>query len=123
MLRITRWSPDTCGCVLEYQWDDALDETTRTHSFNRAVQLCEHHRALAATKAYDAVQSENTRKNGAFAEAQKIRPGLTADDFTWSFGTDRSLKVGFLGKLIPAEKADLRSRLDGRFGTGKVEVI
>lgn len=32
-LRTTRWKPDTCGCVIVYEWDDALDENARTHVF------------------------------------------------------------------------------------------
>lgn len=123
MVRVTRWSPDTCGCVLEYEWDDAHNENTRTHSFKRAVKLCEHHKALEATKAYDEVVSENTRKNIAFGEAQKVNPDITLDDYTWAFDKDRKLKVGFLGKLKAGEKQGLQTLCNSKFGAGKVEVI
>lgn len=123
MIRVTRWSPDTCGCVLEYEWDDAQDEKTRTHSFKRVVKLCEHHKALAVDKAYDQVVSENTRKNIVFGEVQKIKPDITPDDYTWSFDDKRKLKVGFLGKLQADKRGNLQTQLDSKFGEGKVEVI
>lgn len=123
MLRTTRWNPDTCGCVLEYEWDDAQDENERVHNFKNAVQLCEHHKALIADKAYDEVLSENTRKNIVFGEVQKIKPDITSDDYTWSFDESRKLRVGFLGKLKGGEKGSLQTLCDGKFGTGKVEVI
>lgn len=121
MIRVTRWSPDTCGCELEYEWDDAQDENTRTHRFKRAVHLCECHRDSVATEAYDEVLKENTRKNIVFAEAQKINPTLTVDDYAWSFDANRNLKVS-LSKLTADQKKSLKSLCDDKFGSGKVEV-
>lgn len=31
--RTTRWEPDTCDCVVEYDWDDAVSQDTRVHLF------------------------------------------------------------------------------------------
>lgn len=123
MLQVTRWSPDTCGCILEYDWDDTLDENARTHSFKKAVKLCEHHKALLGAKAFDQVMSENTRKNIAFGEARKIRSDIAPEDYTWSFDANRKLKVGFLGKLKAGEKSRLQSLCDNEFGVNKIEVI
>ena len=126
MKQVTCWSPDTCSCILEYEWDDALEGDARTHSFKKAIQLCEHHKALAAGNAYNAVLSENTRKNQAFGLAKKVKPNLEPSSYTWSFegtGADRKFKVGFLGKLQPEEVASLQAQCNTKFGTGKVEVI
>ncbi|MBA7608869.1 hypothetical protein ES703_16053 [subsurface metagenome] len=123
MLQVTRWSPDTCGCILEYEWDDTLDENARTHSFKKAVKLCEHHKALIADKAYDEVLSENTRKNQAFGLAKEVKPELEMEDYTWSFDANRKLKVGFLGKLKAGEKSGLQTLCDNEFGVNKIEVI
>ena len=132
MLQVTRWSPDTCGCILEYEWDDTLDENARTHSFKKAVKLCEHHKALGANKAYEQVMSENTRKNQVwgFIEDMKSKAGekdsiptVAIGDYTWSFDKDRKLKVGFLGKLKAGEKSSLQSLCDNEFGVNKIEVI
>lgn len=30
-IQTTRWSPDTCNCVILYQWDDALPDDQRVH--------------------------------------------------------------------------------------------
>ncbi|GAJ01272.1 unnamed protein product, partial [marine sediment metagenome] len=124
MIRVTRWSPDTCGCILEYEWDDAQDENTRTHSFKKAVKLCEHHKALAASGAYNQVMSENTRKNQVwgFIEDMKSKAGekdsivaVAIEDYTWSFDATRKLKVGFLGKLKAGEKSSLQTLCDSKF--------
>lgn len=126
MKQVTRWSPDTCGCILEYEWDDALEPSARTHSFKKAVHLCEHHKALVADRAYDAVLSENTRKNQTFGLAKKDNPDLELDNFTWSFegtGENRQLKAGFLGRLKAEERASLQAQCNTKFGAGKVEVI
>jgi len=33
MLQTTTWSPNTCGCVIIYQWDDSIPEASRTHTY------------------------------------------------------------------------------------------
>jgi len=123
MLRVTRWRPDTCDCIFEYEWDDTQSQDARTHSFKKAVQLCEHHQTLLATKAYDEVISENSRKNTVFTLAQEIKSDIALEDYTWSFDKIRKLKVGFLGKLKGAEKAQLKTLCSTRFEAGKIEVI
>jgi len=123
-MKVTRWSPDTCDCIFEYEWDDT--QATITHSFKKAIHLCNHHKALVADKAYDVVLSENTRKNIVFGEAQRVKPDITIDDFTWSFegaGKNRKLKVGFFGKLMAGEKSNLQAQCNSKFGAGKVEII
>jgi hypothetical protein len=32
-LQVTTWSPNTCGCVISYQWDDTVPQASRTHKF------------------------------------------------------------------------------------------
>lgn len=32
MKRITQWQPDTCDCVLLYEWDDEVDAEQRVHT-------------------------------------------------------------------------------------------
>ena len=38
-MKITRWSPSTCKCVIDYEWDRDLSEDQRTHKFV-SVQHC-----------------------------------------------------------------------------------
>ena len=122
MLRVTRWSPDTCDCVLEYEWDDAEPENTRVHKFKAMVVKCPAHLNLPPKDQYNQVVLENTRKNKVFAKAKKIKPELTPDDYKWSFDTNRKLKVNFKGKMVGAEKKQLKDLCDIEFGLGKVEV-
>ncbi len=121
MIRVTRWSPDTCGCVLEYEWDDAQDENTRQVMFKRVVKRCSSHSLLSGVDVYNEVVSENTRKNIVLAEAQKVFPELIPENYNWSFDKDRKLKVGFLGVAI--DKKQLQDLTDSKFGKNKVEVI
>ncbi len=123
VLRTTRWSPDTCSCVLEYEWDDAINENERTHKFSGAVHVCEHHKTLVGAEVYDKVLSENTQKNMVLGEVHKIKPDITIDDYTWSFDENRRLKVGFLGKLDIEGKAALLSACNRKFGLGRTEVV
>lgn len=124
--RTTRWSPDTCGCVLEYEWDDSEDENTRTHSFKRIIKACPEHTALAGKSHYDQVLSENTRKNITFGEIRKALPKeeITPDNYLWFFDKDRVLQVSLVGVDLPeAAKRGLQTALDARFGAGKAKVL
>lgn len=73
-LKLTRWSPDTCGCRIEYAWDPALPVVQRVH-IPVSVDPCERHAHLSeqaqrrATPSmgheeiYAAVLAENQAKN------------------------------------------------------------
>lgn len=127
MIRTTRWSPDTCGCVIEYEWDDTLPQEARKHDFKNVITRCSEHSGLGKDKAhFDHVLSENQAKNRVFAEALKnpklgkIQKNDNNEDFTvladgvkfeWSFvgkDGDRKLSVAFPGSsLTAAEKSAL----------------
>lgn len=128
---VTRWSPDTCDCVIEYEWDTDAPPESLVLNFRNLVKSCPYHSSLSGEEIFQEVTSENTRKNMVFAEAQKILPSLTdekgdpkTEDYNWSFDEKRKLKVGFLNISVkPAEKAQLKAACDTKFGAGKVEVI
>ena len=63
MQHTTRWSPDTCKCVLEYTWDDAQDENSRVHTPSNVIKACSFHIGLSLADHYKAVKGENMRKN------------------------------------------------------------
>lgn len=126
MIRVTRWSPDTCGCVLEYEWDDTKSENERIHSYVRTLKCCPEHEqlGLVAGRLYDQVLSENTRKNIAFDEIQKVKPEVTFDNYLWFFDKKRVLQISLIGvDLPPAAKQGLQTALDAEFGGGKVKVF
>ena len=64
MLKVTRWSPDTCGCILEYEWDDTKNESERTHTLKNIIKKCPAHHDEPIV--FNTVLDENKRKNTAF---------------------------------------------------------
>ena len=82
---VTRWSPDTCGCQLEYEWDDNDPPERRSHNLFDFVHRCPAHSAsLIAddSEGYNAVKDENTRKNIAYSEAVNNAPAELVDVVT-----------------------------------------
>lgn len=124
MKRITRWSPDTCGCVLDYKWDDAEPEASRTHGLEAVVKKCPAHSTLTDQAIYNQVLSENTRKNKVLGIAQRSVPKIKGDNYNWSFDDKRMLKVGFINVPISATQlSQISSVTQQEIGTGLVEVI
>lgn len=62
-IHTTRWSPDTCDCVIEYTWDDTENEDTRTHNYSKAVVKCTVHATTLPTNHFESVLAENIAKN------------------------------------------------------------
>jgi len=114
--QITRWSPDTCSCVLDIEWDDTEPESSRTHTIKAVVNRCGSHQAGSDEDVFKAVLSENTRKNRVFTLAQKVLPELTVEDYEWSFDAKRVLEVKFTN-MTPAQKARLQQDCDNQFGS------
>lgn len=127
-MKVTRWSPDTCGCQLEYEWDDAVAPESRKHSFKGVVQRCAEHAGTPQTsELYDAVVDENTRKNytvGDIGDALSWATEQSLERINWAFDGSRVLQISFGGGAVvmAAQKATLQAALDTRFGSGKVVV-
>ena len=134
-IRTTRYSPDTCGCVLEYTWDDTQSEATRTHTFSSVITKCNSHSAQTDANSYTTCMEENTRKNIALQVALDNGPSTLYDlsgttrtlkptvtyTYSWS-GTspNRTLTIGFSVALTTTQKTTIRTALNTRLGTGKV---
>lgn len=91
MLHTTRWRPDTCGCTIEYEWDDAQPEDARVHHLSKISQ-CEHHAHLDGPGAFEGVKGENRGKNKALAKLSELT-GIDSRDVSWKFGRDRVLEL------------------------------
>lgn len=103
-IKITRWSPDTCGCILEYEWDDSVEESQRTHTATRVVVTCKEHSKLDESERFDRVKEENILKNQVETELLS-KPELTIIDtdgtkkfkqnvkFDWKFNNERELVI------------------------------
>jgi len=127
MLQVTRWSPDTCGCILEYEWDDTLEGSDRVHSFKKVVKLCPEHERLGfqGKDTFDKVMEENTSKNIAWGQIME-ELNLTREDlaqYIWFFDEGRQLQVSVTQPIAAAEKQAIQNRLDTRLGQGKTKVV
>jgi|SRR5215212_1109860 len=137
--KTTRWSPDTCQCVLEYSWDDTVPENSRVHTPAAVINKCPAHSLLSNTDTHNTVFDENPRKNLSLDEILQNAPSTNWFDidpvsgvrvfksnitgnWTWS-GTapNRVITITFTGiTLTTTQRNTLQTRLNNRFGTGKV---
>lgn len=63
MITKTTWRPDTCGCVIVYEWDTEVPEDERTHALI-SIQKCVRHTAEDTDSvAYTKAKTDNETKN------------------------------------------------------------
>lgn len=144
MINTTRWSPDTCGCTVEYQWDTTTPEDQRVHTPINTVISCPAHSVVGLNVAthYNTLLSENTRKNkvhGQLLTISNLTQTITNSDgtqtvtfkngvgftYTWS-GIDgaRVISISVFGvTLTTAQKNSVQSWCDTNIGVGKVIIL
>jgi len=136
-LKTTVWHPDTCDCVIEYQWDTEQDENIRVHLYKGARKKCQFHENEQGSSHWNKVLDENKNKNKVLAAVEEGIPSMTekvikdnGDEVTqlkrgikykWSFDENRQLVVDFEG-ASQLEKNQLKSILDSKIGNGKVKI-
>lgn len=119
-IKVTQWCPDTCGCVLEYAWDDSFPVEERVHTGHRVVTECElHSYDNDPNTALTILLAENQTKNlvldkiaqGSAAEDVEIIDGrkkfLEGKEPKWSFDEERNLNVTILKPIDAQVLADL----------------
>lgn len=140
-VHVTQWRPDTCGCVLEYEWDDEVEPDERLHTVRtHDDSACPRHKTLKMKKsaAFDHVLEENQRKNRVHAElvehaaehqpelvrldADNTPSDLRPDAFKFSYDDDGVLHVE-LNDHSSTAKASARKVLKQKFGDAKVRVV
>lgn len=125
-MQTTRWSPDTCDCVIVYEWDRDLDPSMRTHNVKRIDRACESHKSLTPQDIWNYVMNENVRKNDAI-DAMKSYLKIDSEQsspFTWRFegpGDHRILHIS-LPTLEAPQKVTAQQTLDDLVGLGLVVV-
>ena len=139
-IQTTRWSPDTCGCVFDYEWDDTQPQDTRVHTFKQVAKECASHAHLTGNSKkdmYDSSVEENKRKNGTigelldkaaadFGEATEdggvtLKKGINVT-WTWS-GTspNRVMTFTVTGITLTTQKKNtVQNFINTKFGAGKV---
>ena len=137
-IKTTRYSPDTCACVIDYTWDDTTTEDQRVHTLSNYVNKCAAHSSLATDQQrWNAVFEENPRKNLALQHILNNSPTTALYDivdgarqlknsialnFSWSgVAPNRVLTLSFTGiSLTTNQKNSVQTFLNNRFGAGKV---
>ncbi len=107
----TRWRPDTCGCDLIYEWDDAIAQEDRVHTIHRIDRTCPVHGGHANKEDhYKTIKDENISKNKAIGLLVKegLDPNL-AGNVKWRFNPDRSIVVE-----LPAAMASIKTSLNNK---------
>lgn len=131
---VTRWSPDTCGCVIEY--DENINLTS-------VVQRCPAHQTLLDNPSiFNSVKEENSRKNIGIHDlllnnaptslfdidaesGNRVFKKNIVVDWTWSgVAPNRVLTINVTGvTLTTNQKNAIKTFLDNRFGVGKVVLV
>ncbi len=111
----TRWSPDTCDCIIDYEWDADENPNTRKHTVKEVIRDCGRH-GLKPTKEehYKSVNEENIRKNFTLDTINKIKPEITIENIGWEFDGKRVLHI-ILAGLSVSEKNQLNNNLKQKF--------
>ena len=114
------WFPDTCSCVITYQWDDVGTGSATIASVNKVGG---EHGTLTGTALYQVLTSENGRKNQMMSVASSFISSLNPQNIAWSYNISRVLLVSFPGtSLSNAVKTNIQNAADLQFGSGKVAV-
>jgi hypothetical protein len=115
-MAITRWHPDTCGCILEYE-DAEIGKTV--------IRSCDLHAAAGdALAIHAAVLAHNRFKNAVQGHVQDAGDKLgiqDAHDIGFSYAKDGTLQMA--GPIDDGAKAALQAELAAKFGADMVKVI
>jgi hypothetical protein len=125
----TQWSPDTCGCVIQYFNDDLTHCAT--------VQACPKHQNFSGQAHLDAVTAHNRKRNNvhAWMKQQASRWGITLlkhqrgydvlpfllnYDFSSTSPDVDPVIAKALAALSASKKQQIQSDLNAQFGVGVV---
>lgn len=124
------WGPDTCGCHLLFEYDLDLPEAQRTHTYLGTIRTCPYHqsRGLSGQALWDAVQSENKRKNTLHTLIEQVKPDFNYDEYMggnngspfWGYNENGAIVITCPARITAQQKAALQTLADDRFGIGKV---
>lgn len=134
----TIWRPDTCQCILIYQWDDTASPrvhtpveqfTTLGGTLIKAFRCSAHTALVVTTIHHTTVGAENTLKNNVFTEIEKTFPALLdpatgnlrSGFATYMWTVLRKLEITLTG-LTVAQKTAAQSAVDAKVGSGKVTI-
>jgi len=140
VIKTTRYSPDTCECIIEYVWDDSLTETNRTHTLSNYINRCAAHSILPTDQdRWNVVFDENPKKSRSLESVlanaptsmydtidgvRRLKSGIKFDFFWTGDAPNRVLNISFSGiNLTTNQRNTIKNVLDNRFGVGKVILV
>lgn len=121
MLKQTQWSPDTCKCVLIYEWDTDTKEADRVHTPVSGTPCAAHAEYTDTTEHHAAVLKENQTKNQAIEEACQAVPRLLPEHFTFSFDKTRKLNLS-IHTLTDTELTNVQAAVGRKFLSNTLQV-
>ncbi len=139
-IKTTRWSPDTCECILEYTWDNSVPQDQITIQPANIIVKCSAHNTIQqSTTVFNTVKEENGRKNISHSVILDNSPSTAYDivdgnrqfkngiivSWSWS-GTvpNRILTITVSGiKLTQNQKNSIQAKLDERLGISNVVFV
>ena len=113
----TRWQPDTCNCIIDYEWDDTVAQGQRVHAAAIIIRQCPAHAHHSDKhQMYDDLLSENTSKNRAIGQILETHPELNGKEgaVKWRFNQDRSIVIE-LPEEIKSSKQVLNDLVKDKF--------
>lgn len=77
-IKVIQWSPDTCECVLEYEYDTEDTKTNKTFTGRNVISACPRHSGAASPNAtFGQVLADNNVKNNTLRAIMDNFPALT----------------------------------------------
>jgi hypothetical protein len=90
MKHITRWQPDTCECIIDYEWDDTIHPITYTQK--QIVKQCSLHSSIKTESILDTIIIENAKKNKVINKIMEENPEVI-EQTTWKYQKDGVLEI------------------------------
>lgn len=119
-MTVTRWKPDTCPCVIDYEWDAQVPASRRVHTWFETIRACPAHTEVGPAH-YAAVLADNKRKNTCQGIAKEVTFRDDFPEIIWTWTAERRLDVRF-PDLNDADRILVQDAVNLRFGPDKVEV-
>lgn len=116
--QITRWTPDTCDCVIDLEWDDEVPAEERVHTVSKVVKKPEHFKSATDKQIFETVLAENQSKNRVIGQLKKELVLSDEEEVKWSLDEERKLHVE-----IPEGKSLTATKRNKVLGVSDIEVI
>lgn len=100
MIQTTTWYPDTCDCVIQYEWDSNVPEDKRSHKVSNILSACKCHSGEPAD-IFTSVLDENQLKNKVISRVLELNPDVKIDMISHEFDDARNLIISVAADISP----------------------